>query len=49
MLCISVTVASVGVLLLSGVGLAVTTPPKVEKDKSVNTNKRRVLTENIMG
>ncbi|CAO3409034.1 hypothetical protein [Azospirillum lipoferum] len=48
MLCNFVAVASIGVLLLSGIGFGVTKPPKQDREQRVDVP-RRSLGENIMG
>lgn len=48
MLCNIVTVASLGVLLLSGIGFSVTKPPKQDREQRMDMP-RRPLGENIMG
>ncbi|WP_372399146.1 hypothetical protein ABMY26_29880 [Azospirillum sp. HJ39] len=48
MLCNIVTVASLGVLLLTGIGFSVTKPPKQDREQRADMP-RRMLDENIMG
>ncbi|MCP1614545.1 hypothetical protein J2848_006250 [Azospirillum lipoferum] len=48
MLCNIVTVASLGVLLLSGIGFSVTKAPKQDRQHQTDMP-RRMADENIMG
>ncbi|WP_173380504.1 hypothetical protein [Azospirillum sp. B510] len=48
MLCNIVTVASLGILLLSGIGFSVAKPPKQDRHHQTDMP-RRMVDENIMG